>query len=279
VAVSWSFLDVLARYGTIRRGGTLLDIGSSNIYDVPSEGLIEFLRRFGCVITPDAVEFAREVEAGSGRQADGSALNGAWLGQVLHAIGMHYDSVDIAVGYLTRVVDLNRSTLPADMFDSFDMVLNCGTTEHILNQFNAFKSIHDAARIGGLMVHQVPASGYTNHGYFCYTLRFFFDLAGYNDYELVDFWVDGPAGHDKMYTAVRDYVSDFPAARTLIDRIGSASRETIINEMNIPNNGATVIFRKTLKRRFNCMLELSTSWGHLGGIRAEGRPKTRRRFI
>jgi hypothetical protein len=29
--------------------------------------------------------------------------------------------------------------------------MNCGTTEHVLNQLNAFRLIHDATAVGGLM--------------------------------------------------------------------------------------------------------------------------------
>ena len=42
-------------------------------------------------------------------------------------------------------------------------------------------------------VHEVPAQGFIDHGYICYTPRFFFDLAGHNEYEVVDFTYLGPS--------------------------------------------------------------------------------------
>ncbi len=118
------------------------------------------------------MEFSRAIEAGHGRRTYGEAVNGAWLGQVFHAIGMRNDTIDIAVGYPTRLADFNRSV------DSFDMVLNGGVKEHILNQYNAFKCDHRVARVEGRIVHQV-LGGHRVHRCYCYTSRLFFDLAGF----------------------------------------------------------------------------------------------------
>jgi len=62
--------------------------------------------------------------------------------------------------------DLNTGDVPGDHGGSFDVVLNCGTSEHVFNQYNTFKIMHDAARVGGLMCHAVPMTGYLAHGVF-----------------------------------------------------------------------------------------------------------------
>jgi hypothetical protein len=261
VAVNWNFIGNFRHHGIFEPGKALLDIGTSNIYDVKKSDLLAFFREHRVTVGRDYDLFAELIAEGSGRSDDGSAKNGAWLGQVLEGIGMHYDSIDIAVGYKTRVLDLNREGLPDDMVARFDTVLNCGTTEHILNQFNAFKCIHEAVKPGGFMIHKVPMTGHTDHGYFTYTSRFFFDLAAYNKYELLDFWIDGPDGHDKMYAGPRSYIGYFPIVKGLLDSIGTHPDATAIEAMDIPNNGINVVFRKAVDSPFMGAVEMSTSWG------------------
>jgi len=38
------------------------------------------------------------------------------------------------------------------------------------------------------MLHLLPFEGYLNHGYFNYQPKFFYDLAIFNDYEIIGFW-------------------------------------------------------------------------------------------
>lgn len=63
---------------------------------------------------------------------------------------------------------------------------NFGTTEHVANQLNAFKVIHDLTKVGGYMWHDVPFTGYVNHGLVNYTTKFFYSLCKSNRYQLCD---------------------------------------------------------------------------------------------
>ena len=74
--------------------------------------------------------------------------------------------------------------MPAQFADAFDLVVNTGTTEHIANQDNAFRVIHDLARKGGVTYHEVPA-GMTDHGLINYNPRFFWKMRDANDYEVL----------------------------------------------------------------------------------------------
>jgi hypothetical protein len=73
-------------------------------------------------------------------------------------------------------------------------VTNFGTTEHIVNQLNAFKAIHDLAMVGGVMVHNLPC-GQPDHGLFGYNQRFFWALGRANDYRIVHMQMDGESIH------------------------------------------------------------------------------------
>ena len=264
MAVSWSFLEILDRHGLLGRGRALLDIGTSNLYGADSASVTKLFREHGGAMTKERESFVEKLVEGSINTDGQNALNQSWLGQAIEAIGMEYDSLDIAIGYKTRVVDLNRETLPANMAARFDLVVQSGTTEQILNQYNAFRASQDATKPGGHIVHPVPATGPTDHGYYCDTSRFFLDLAGSNRYDVIDFWIDGPDGHDNMYAGPRSYAEVFPALKSLLAGIQPDSRSHSLDQMQIPNNSINVILKKMEDSPFVGMMEMSTSWGAEG---------------
>ena len=98
------------------------------------------------------------------------------------ALGLQSKSVDIDGGDIR--IDLNQGRVPWRYRGAFDLAVNAGTTEHVANQGNAFAAIHDLVRAGGLMLHQLPAYGHIDHGFFGYQPKFFHRLAKANDYEL-----------------------------------------------------------------------------------------------
>lgn len=113
------------------------------------------------------------------------ALAGAPLSRdVLTALGARYESVDLTEAATIRG-DLNTYRVPADLRNSFDLVGNFGTTEHVFNQANCFEVIHDFAKVGGHMVHFVPMTGCIFHCLYKYDPKYFILLARENDYEIV----------------------------------------------------------------------------------------------
>ena len=47
------------------------------------------------------------------------------------------------------------------------------------------KTVHELAKPGGLIYHDLPMAGYHNHGYFSYNPLLFFHLAAANDYSII----------------------------------------------------------------------------------------------
>lgn len=74
---------------------------------------------------------------------------------------------------------------PFDLGKRFDICINNGTTEHVFNQANVFKMIHDHTRAGGIMIHWTPCIGWVNHGLFHVQPGFFFDLSSANQYAVL----------------------------------------------------------------------------------------------
>ena len=206
MGITLSGLQNLRDLGVFPTRGKILDIGSSNLYQADASGLETFAKSFGRSL--DA-QLAQRLAAGSAY--GGVTKNESFVGELLEHIGLDYLSFDIANGYHTQKFDLNVEHLPSKLRSTFDVVLNYGTTEHIFDQLNSFRVIHDAVKVGGHIVHQLPAAGHIRHGYFCYTPRFFFDLAGHNEYEIVHFSYNGPIPGPDIHQIVRDYAAYFPA--------------------------------------------------------------------
>jgi hypothetical protein len=81
--------------------------------------------------------------------------------------------------------DLNRDEISDPMRGCADLVVNGGTTEHVMNQDNAFRAIHDLTKHGGVMFHLLPGAGMLTHGLFEYTPKFFWHLCRENEYEVL----------------------------------------------------------------------------------------------
>ncbi len=107
------------------------------------------------------------------------------------ALGLNYQCVDIDGRVGSLVLDMNFDGAPPEHVGRYDLVTNHGTSEHLLNQYNVFKLMHDFARPGGIMIHAVPFTVHLEHGFFNYQPNFFECLARYNSYEILGLWV-GP---------------------------------------------------------------------------------------
>jgi hypothetical protein len=82
--------------------------------------------------------------------------------------------------------------VPAEYRCTFDLVTNIGTTEHVTDQINAFRVIHEFAKPGANFLHSVPFAGYFNHGLYNYHPIFFVFLASANEYEIVHLGLSDP---------------------------------------------------------------------------------------
>jgi hypothetical protein len=103
--------------------------------------------------------------------------------QFWQSIGLNYTAVEFDGHRDSIALDLNRDKVPRRMRGKFDLVVNWGTTEHVANQDNAFRVIHDLCTENGIMMHFVPAGGMMNHGLINYNTKFFWHLCRENGYE------------------------------------------------------------------------------------------------
>jgi hypothetical protein len=263
MGISMGTVHVMESYGLLGRGRKVLDFGSSNLYTATVDEIVAFVKRHNPQPRSDLSSWAARLATGSQPDGSGQALNQAFVGELFEAAGMGYDAIDIADGYKTTIVDLNSKRLPEKMVGAYDTVLNHGTSEHILNQMNVFAAVHAATKTGGLIMHFVPSIGYVDHGYFCYTSRFFFDLAGYNHYEVVDMWYEGPASQENVFASARQYQTYFPVLTKRLEKIGQAERESVLDKIGIPTISIALVYRKVKDVPFMGTVETSTSVGAL----------------
>lgn len=120
------------------------------------------------------------------------------------SLGFTYNAVEYGGHRGVTALDLNCDKVPYRLRSSFDLVVNAGTTEHVVNQDNAFRVIHDLTKAGGVMLHELPAGGMLTHGVVAYNPQFFWLLCRFNNYEVIDLTIahagNAPLSNDVVHS-------------------------------------------------------------------------------
>lgn len=251
MAVNWIYFNHLDERGVFSGGAKrLLDIGAQNFFHVPVDEGLAFLKRVGSQLNDQ--ELANRAWELSRRAQWPPSRDSLFLHEFFDGTPIDYTGFDIFPGAKTQIFDLNFQALSPDQQEQFDIVLNFGTTEHVFNQYNCFKVIHEAAKPGAYMFHQVPCTGWLDHGYWVYSPRVFMELAEANGYEVCELWCSGPL--DKY---------------RLLDRLGYSKSAT---DATLPENGVELwrnteiadglvnaLLRKRTSAPFKLGLDITTS--------------------
>ena len=174
---------LLAVYSFLQNEGLLADVHS-----VADIGSIEYEIKLA---EHDRVfeDFFKRANAPvpSGRNPETGLYKGG-AREFYENLGYEYVAFDIDGRFGSRVFDLNHDQVPAELIRSSDLTANLGTIEHVFNQVNCFRVVHDLTMRGGLMIHLSPVSNSIYHGLFQYNPHLFFALGEYNDYEMLGQW-------------------------------------------------------------------------------------------
>ena len=173
--------DVFCRYmdweklGLLKRGDGILDLGAQELV---------------CSSSPNDIN--RLVTLFAGEPFSESDLkrvaDGGYAGEALTRAGFRYTSIDYKEYPFAIHMDLNVDQLAPEHHGRYKLVTNHGTSEHILNQWNVFKTMHDAADEGALLYHCVPFSGMFEHGLVNYNAKFWWALSEANAYRIMNMW-------------------------------------------------------------------------------------------
>ena len=233
----------LRRAGRLPDRGRVVEIGAqqlSNSFLRASAELAELYDLFGRA--PVALGAPQETATVDGieRQAETAPASQPFW----ESLGFAYDAVEYGGHRDVTSLDLNRDSVPASLRGAFDLVVNAGTTEHVVNQDNAFRVIHDLAKVGGVMLHEVPGGGMLTHGVVSYNPQFFWLLCRDNNYDVFDLTVshavDAPISNDVL-------ASNAQFAK---------SRKAIQSRLSVPIFQLTAILQKTSTNAFVTPLDV-----------------------
>ena len=152
---------------------------------------------------------------------------------VYRSLGVDHTSIDLNGKNGALPFDLDEP-LPEEYTNRFDVVTNYGTIEHINNQYQAFKTVHDSCKVGGLMIHGFPMKNtYAGHCRYYYPEIFADYLASYTAYEILDCTIiDFSVGRRKNHlltvgfkkTGIYPFISEKEFAELPIHDTGDTSR-------------------------------------------------------
>lgn len=91
-----------------------------------------------------------------------------------------YVSID-GNGKGTLTADLNKPV----KLEPFDLVTDFGTGEHIFDQAQVWRTLHELTKPGGFIAFDRPAQGYGKHCYYLTNECLFHDIAEANGYRVV----------------------------------------------------------------------------------------------
>ena len=246
MGMGMALFEYLAEKRLIKRGSRILDIGSQNLYNATPETIRSFVEQFGRI--EDETRFANEAKRISYFSTPRPGERTAFIAELLDLVDMEYLGYDVCPSPGTEIFDLNIQRLPEAKRNYFDIILNFGTTEHLINQLNAFEVMHDAMQLGGISYHQLPSVGWIDHGYFNYKGLFIDDLVKANDYEVVD----------KLFTTAG--VSDFGALGVDVrDATKPLAPHSATAPAQVLNFNLNYIIRKTVDAPFHVGLEIATT--------------------
>jgi hypothetical protein len=240
-------LEYLFARGVLRPGMRLLDIGSQNLLHLEPKRASDLIAKLG----GDPAKHTAQIEAICARSIIDGVTRTTYLSEFIELTSVSYESYDVAPGHKTTVFDLNFDSVPRQKCENFDIILNNGTTEHVINQYNAMKVVHDALAVDGVAVHYVPSTGYSGHGYVCYHEEFFTDLAKANGYTVEDLWYcrTGSCWFD---SAEHDF-------RNPMDPHTPNGGQPPEVQRMVPTSNIYIALRKKVSAPFRVQLELATS--------------------
>jgi len=233
--VPWQSLERMASGSVFQPGDKILELGSNIVADIPEGGVEWFVSQ---------VEAAGKTsEAPPGPVAGSSSMP---LKALLEKAGLSQQSMQ----------------LPPDSSDDSDcdVVLNFGAATRFFDQFEVFKTMHNAVKPGGLLCHGVPTAGVETGSWFNYNPRLFLDVALFNDYGLVDYSIDTTGSEKPFEHAFQDvgWISEIDGPDP-----NSLKRIPEIENLSLPQLALTIICQKVKDQPFAGAIEIQTSVGKI----------------
>lgn len=137
------------------------------------------------------------------------------------AMGIVHVSIDINGKDGALALDLRQPIARPDLLESFDVVTNFGTLEHVDRQYPAWLNTHRLAKTGGLFLHLLPRTGsWPGHCDIRYRDDFVPALAKACGYDVVKLYNhDIDADHRLIAAVLRKTGAAFPTEENFVSRV------------------------------------------------------------
>lgn len=115
---------------------------------------------------------------------------GAWCEDLLmkHFGATEVDSIDNSDYEGAKIIFDYNQPVPKELHQQYDTVIDFGCSEHIFDVAQVFKNTTDICKIGGRILHILPADNFCGHGFYQFTPEFFLSIYsnknGYKDTEI-----------------------------------------------------------------------------------------------
>jgi len=250
--MGFALLEYLSARGYLKKGSSVLDVGSQNLMNCTLDGMIKFAQahRAAPLTASDLTEIERLHYFSTPRPGERTLF----VGEYLKLTDISYQGIDVCPAPETDIVDLNWQRVPPDQRGKYDLVLNLGTTEHLVDQTNAMAYMHDALKVGGVFFHQPPSVGWINHGYFVYHPQFYRDIAAANDYQILDEWYS--------QSSVGPLLDETVPVRSAAN---PGEEGTLPAPSSIEYYNFNTVLKKVIDEPFRLKLELATSHSRVDG--------------
>jgi hypothetical protein len=103
----------------------------------------------------------------------------------------------------THLYNLNDSSLPADLIEQYDLVVNGGTLEHVFDFSQGLLNTINMIKPGGYFLHAGPCNNWIDHGFYQFSPTLWFDFAQANEFDILvsaSFEFDRPEGLPESVT-------------------------------------------------------------------------------
>ncbi len=181
--IEYTLISQMKENGLLPTAPHVLELGEANWYgDVPLRRLYADISR---LVESEDERGRLQARMKEIAQQPDQVQNAFDIAKVFYQVFFAYESltaIDLNGTDVALRLNLNE---PVDLGKQFDFVMNAGTAEHVFNVFQFFQNVHDLTIPGGLMVHGMPFTGWYDHGFYNFNPTFFFDLAVWNNYELL----------------------------------------------------------------------------------------------
>lgn len=114
------------------------------------------------------------------KRLNGEVKNTKYADAFFHALGAEdFDILDISDYENANLLHDLNIPLPREHKNSYSVVIDIGTIEHVFDAVQAVKNIRDLCKVGGHVIMMNPANSWLGHGFYQFSPEFFFRAFDY----------------------------------------------------------------------------------------------------